>query len=70
LRLLIEGAVVSAARGVVTDTRLGMGKDIAHWHGSLKGNLEHEATQLMASAGKHAKFAEAASAALAGLVLP
>jgi hypothetical protein len=70
LRLLIEGAVVSASRGVVTDTRLGMGKDVAHWHGSLKDDLDDEAKRLMTSAGKHAKFAEAAGAALAGLALP
>jgi hypothetical protein len=70
LRLLIEGAMVSAARGVVTDTRLGMGKDVAHWHGSLKNDLDDEAKRLMSSAGKQAKYAEAAGAALAGLALP
>lgn len=69
LRLLMEGAVVSAARSVVTDTRLGMGKDVAHWRGSLKDDLDDEAKQLMTSAGKQAKFAEAAGAALAGLAL-
>ncbi len=70
LRLLVEGAVVSAARGVVIDTRLGMGKDIAHWHGSVKSDLDDAAAQLMTTTGKHAKFAEAAGAALAGLALP
>lgn len=70
LRLLIEGAVVGAARGVVTDTRLGMGREVAHWHGSLKDDLDNEAKKLLTSAGKHAKFSDAASAALAGLSLP
>lgn len=70
LRLLIEGSVVSAARNIVTDTRLGMGKDVAHWRGKLKDDLDQEAGQLMTSAGRQGKFAEAAGAALAGLVLP
>lgn len=69
LRLLIEGAVVSAARSVVTDTRLGMGKEVAHWHGSSKDDLDEEAKQLMLAAGNQTKFAEAAGAALAGLAL-
>lgn len=70
LRLLIEGAVVGAARSAVTDTRLGMGKDVAHWHGTLKDDLDDEAKVMLAGAGKQMKFAEAACAALAGLALP
>lgn len=70
LRLLIEGAVVGAARGVVIDTRLGMGKEVAHWRGSLKDDLDDEARNLLTTVKRQAKFAEAASAALAGLALP
>lgn len=69
LRLLFEGAVVSAARSAVVDTRLGMAKDVAHWHGSLKADLDADAAALLVAIGAHAKYAEAASAALAGLAL-
>src|SRR5688572_24609242 len=33
-RLLMEGAITSAARSVVVDTRLGTGKDAGLWFGS------------------------------------
>jgi hypothetical protein len=70
IRLLIEGSVVSAARSTVTDTRLAMGKDVAHWGGKLKDELDEDATNLVTGAGHHAKFAEAAAAGLAGVALP
>lgn len=70
LRLLIEGSAVGAARSVVTDTRLGMGKDVAHWAGKLKDDLDQDGKQLVTGAGHQAKYAEASAAALAGLALP
>jgi hypothetical protein len=70
LRLLIEGATVSAARSAVTDTHLGMGRDVAHWHGSKKDALDTDSKQMLTAAGEHAKYAEALSAARAGFVLP
>ena len=69
LRLLIEGSIVSAARRIVTDTRLGMGKDVAHWDGKLKDELDQEAKQFVTGAGHQAEFAEAAAAALVGLAI-
>jgi hypothetical protein len=70
LRLLIEGAAVSAARSAVTDIHLGMGKDIAHWHGSRKDALDAESKQLLQAANENTKCAEAMSAARAGFTLP
>jgi hypothetical protein len=70
VRLLIEGSVVSAARSIVTDTRLGMGKDVAHWGGKLKDDLDEDAKQVVTGANHQAKFTEAAAAALAGLAIP
>src|SRR4051794_21739652 len=40
LRLLAEGAAVSAARGIVVDTRIGPGKDIGSWAGSDKATAD------------------------------
>jgi hypothetical protein len=70
LRLLIEGAAVSAARSAVVDMRLGMGKDVAHWHGSPKAALDADSKQMLKAANEHAKYVEAMSAARAGLALP
>jgi hypothetical protein len=69
LRLLIEGAAVSAARSAVVDTRLGMGKDVGHWHGSAKQALDADSERMLKAANEHTKYVEAMSAALAGVKL-
>ncbi len=69
LRLLIEGSVVGAARRIVRDTRLGMGKDVAHWDRKLKDDLDKEAKQLLTGTGHQVKFTEATAAALVGLAI-
>jgi hypothetical protein len=67
LRLLVEGAATSGARSSVVDTRIGTGKDIAQWCSTQKDALDNEASALVAAAGEHAKYVEAAAAALAAL---
>ena len=67
LRLLVEGAITAAARVVVPKTHLGAGKDLGHWCGSSKAAVDDEGAELVARAGKHAKYGEAAAAALAAL---
>ncbi len=69
LRLLVEGAVVSAARSVVVDTRLGTGMEVGSWFGTDKDGVDAEASTLLTTAGEPLKYVEAASAALAGLRL-
>jgi hypothetical protein len=69
LRLLLEGALTSAARSVVIDTRIGTGKDTGAWFGSNKAGVDQAATSLLAAAGLPARYRDAASAALAGLAL-
>lgn len=69
LRLLVEGAATNAARTAVLDTRLGTGKDIAQWCSATKDDLDDEAAALVAAAGEHSRYVEAAAAALAGLRL-
>jgi hypothetical protein len=61
---------VSAARSVVTDTHLAMGKDIAHWDGARKDAFDAGSKQLLRAASLYAKYAEALSAARGGLRLP
>lgn len=70
IRLLTEGAAVGAARAAIQDTRLAMGVDLAHWHGQKKNDLDAAGAALVAAAGKHAKYSEAAAAALAGFSAP
>jgi hypothetical protein len=70
LRLLTEGAATSAARAAVVDTRLGMGKELAHWYGKPKASLDSAGAALVSAANQHSKYAEAAAAALAGLSAP
>jgi len=70
IRLLTEGAAVGAARAAIQDTRLAMGVELAHWYGQAKNDLVNAAAGLVATAGKHAKYGEAASAALAGFQAP
>lgn len=69
LRLLVEGAATCAARTVVVDTRLGTGKDIAHWCSTHKDDLDVEAATLVSAAGEHASYVEATAAALCALKL-
>jgi hypothetical protein len=70
LRLLLEGALTSAARSVVVDTRLGTGKDTGAWFGSGKAGVDAEAGRLLAAASLHPRYRDATSAALAGLACP
>lgn len=67
LRLLVEGAAAAAARAVVVDTQLGAGSDLAQSCGKSKADIDAEGKALVAAAGEHSKFGEAAAAALAGL---
>jgi hypothetical protein len=69
LRLLMEGALTSAAFSVVPDTRIGTGKDAGAWFGSNKAGVEAEAEQMLSAASRERRYAEATSAALAGLAL-
>jgi hypothetical protein len=70
LRLLMEGAVTSAARGEVIDTHIGTGKDTGAWYGSNKETVDSEASRLLTAAGlSSSKYLEATSAALAALRL-
>lgn len=66
-RLLMEGALTSAARRVVVETRLGTGRDVGTWHGSSKGDVEAAALALLEQGGHHKRYVESTSAALAGL---
>jgi hypothetical protein len=69
LRLLAEGAVVSAARSVVVDTRVGTGKETGQWFGSNKEGVDAAAKNLLTAAARPAIYIEATSAALAALKL-
>ena len=68
-RLLMEGALTSAARSVVVDTRLGTGKDTGTWFGSNKAGVDAAANSLLQAVSLHDRYLEATSAALAGLAL-
>jgi len=70
LRLLMEGAVVSGARSVVVDTRVGTGKDTGLWFGSNKAAVDQAAAQLLAKHGGKPNLTDAVSAGLAALALP
>lgn len=61
-RLLIEGAVASAAYAEALNTSLLTGKECGQVYGSDKASLEGQAATLVKS-----KYREAAAAALAGL---
>jgi hypothetical protein len=69
LRLLLEGALTSAARSVVIDTRIGTGKDTGSWFGSTKAGVDAEADKLLKAGALHGRYRDATSAALAGLAL-
>jgi hypothetical protein len=69
-RLIMEGAVTSAARSEVIDTRIGTGKDTGAWYGGKKATVDAEAERLLAAASlSPTKYLEATSAALAALRL-
>lgn len=70
LRLLMEGAVVSAARSVVVDTRVGTGQDTGTWFGSDKAGVDSASSALLSAAGVSNDYVEATSAGLAGLKAP
>lgn len=70
LRLLMEGALTSAAVDVVPDTHIGDGKDLGALHGSDKAAVEATAEALLASSSQSKDYAPAAGAALAGFALP
>ena len=67
LRLLMEGAVTSAARSVVVDTMLGTGADTGTWFGAKKADVDTASAQLLSQHGLHSRYTEATSAALAAL---
>ena len=69
-RLELEGAAAAAARAVVVDTRLAAGKQLGDWHGTSKADVDAAGAALVRAANEHAKYTEAAAAALAGLVAP
>jgi hypothetical protein len=70
IRLLTEGAVVSAARSVVVQTFVATGKEAAEWYGSNKAALDADASKLAKSCGlDDTIYREAVAAALAGLKL-
>lgn len=68
-RLLMEGALASASKSEVPDSRIGTGQETAEWAGSSKQELESEAAALVSASGKHTRFADAVAAALSGLAL-
>ena len=70
LRLLMEGAVTSAARSIVVDTVIGTGADTGAWFGSNKADLDAVARRLVNQHGLHTRYTEAVGAALAALRLP
>ncbi len=69
VRLLMEGALTSAAFSVQPDTRIGTGKDAGGWFGSNKAGVEAEAERVLSVASRERRYIEAASAALAGIAL-
>ena len=69
VRLLVEGAVASAARSVVFDTRIGTGKDTGAWFGSNKKGVDQQSSAMLDSLGESRSFVEATSAALSAIRL-
>jgi hypothetical protein len=68
-RLLMEGALTSAATGVVPATLLGTGSETGKWFGSSKEAVDAAAHALLKSGSHHSHYLEATSAALAGVAL-
>jgi hypothetical protein len=67
IRLVIEGAIASAAKGTVTDTSISTGRELGTRFGSSKSALDAAAASLVTAASEDARFVEATAAALAGL---
>lgn len=68
IRLLTEGAIVSASRSVVVETALMTGKDAAGRYGSNKATHDTDAATLAGTAGLSADvYGEALGAVLAAL---
>lgn len=73
LRLLAEGAVISAVRGVVANTTVGAGLDLGRWHQTSKREVDASAASIVSqscnglTATASAKVVQAAAAAIAGL---
>lgn len=70
VRLLVEGALTSAARSKCVETYLGTGRDFGTWCSSDKDAVEADAKALASSAGLAQKFATAISAGLGALAHP
>jgi hypothetical protein len=68
-RLLMEGALTSAATSVVPATRLGTGRETGEWFGASKEAVDAAADALLKSGSQHSRYLEATSAALAGVAL-
>lgn len=69
VRLLIEGAIASAARSVEVETHIGTGKDTGVWFGSSKAGVDQASLTLLQAQGINSTFVEATSAALAAMAL-
>ena len=68
IRLLMEGAITSAARSVVVDTRLGTGRELAVAMGVSKATVDAAALAATTAAGLRSdQFGEATAAAHVGL---
>jgi hypothetical protein len=67
IRLLMEGAVTSAARSAVMNTMLGTGADTGTWFGARKADVDAASAQLLSQHGLHSRYTEATSAALAAV---
>jgi hypothetical protein len=70
LRLLAEGAIAAAARGVVTDTFIGTGQEIGQWDQTSKEQVKIKATAMVRAANLPLKWVEATMAAIGALVRP
>lgn len=77
LRLLAEGAIISAATAVVPDTQFARGVELGRWHGGGKAAVGVEGEGLVSDAIarsvltgnslQRGRYGEAAAAALAGI---
>jgi hypothetical protein len=68
-RLLMEGAITSAATSVVPDTRLATGKETGEWFGASKQAVDGASAALLNAGGHHGRYLEATSAGLAAIAL-
>lgn len=68
-RLEVEGAAAAAARAVVVDTRLAVGKELGSWYSGSKADVDAAGAALVKAENQHSKYGEATAAALAGLAI-